>query len=88
MMVVAAVQYLVTLAQSQPDPNHDTITTSVLWAGFVYTAAQAEEENRMELDKLRPSMVEVLGEAEVEQLIKQGESLTLEGIIDHVLQRL
>ena len=87
-MVVAAVQYLVALAQSQPGQQQDTITTGVLWAGFVYTAAQAEEENRMELDKLRPSMVEVLGEAEVEQLIKQGESLTLEGIIDHVLQRL
>jgi len=82
------VQYLVALAQSQPGQQQDTITTGVLWAGFVYTAAQAEEENRTELDKLRPAMDEMLGAAQVEQLLQQGATLQLEGIIDHIVQRL
>lgn len=86
MMIVAAVQYLVALAQSQSEQQQDTITTSAMWAGFVYAAPQAEEENRTELDKLRPAMVEMLGEAQVEQLMKRGQSLTLESITDYILR--
>lgn len=83
MMIVTAVQYLVARAQS--DQAQHTITTAVLWAGFVYAAPQAEEENRTELDKLRPAMVALLGDAEVDNLLAQGEALQLEAIIDDIL---
>jgi len=88
MMIVAAVQYLVALVQSPSDQQSDILKTGVIWAGFVYTAPQAEEENRNELDKLRPDMVKILGQPQVEQLLAQGASLKLDNITSHIAHRL
>ncbi len=88
-LIVAGIQYLVALAKATSiDTAQTVMSVATQWSGFVHNTSYAEYEVLLELDKLRPDMVAILGDTQVEQLMIEGEALALEGIIDHILNRL
>lgn len=88
-LIVAGIQYLVALAKTTSiDTAQTMMSVATQWSGFVHNTSYIQYEVLLELDKLRPDMVAILGDTQVEQLMVKGESLALESIIDHILNRL
>ncbi|MBL8132214.1 MAG: tetratricopeptide repeat protein [Anaerolineae bacterium] len=82
-MVVAAVQTWAAAALAQPDAaaQRDMMAYAAVWSGMVLACPGAEQENRDEIEKLRPQMEAILGEDGFTALIKEGG----ESYIDEVI---
>lgn len=76
--LVAAVQEQMSL-EAPPD-------RAAQWAGLVLTDTQAEHDNRVEIEKLRPHMENVFGVEHLASLLEAGSKLTLDEAFHEITQ--
>lgn len=87
MMIVAAVQFYVFEVLKLEDcvQQHEIMSHVVRWSGFIYNSSYSDQENRGELDKLRPKMEQVLDQETVLRLLSDGATMSLEDVCNQVL---
>jgi tetratricopeptide (TPR) repeat protein len=86
MMMVAAVQYYVFEAlKLEGAVQHEIMTYVVRWSGFIYASSYADQENRGELDTLRPRMEQVLDTETIAALLADGSQIQLEQVYEQIL---
>jgi len=87
MMFVAAVQFYVfeSLRLNDPTEQREIMSKAVRCAGFIYSSAYADQENRGELDALHPQMERVLEPETVLYLLSEGAQMQLETVYEQVV---
>lgn len=86
-MVVAAVQTWGASAEAQDDPaaQREMMEYAAYWSGLILVCPGAEQENRDEIEKLRPAMEDTLGVERFQDLLKQGGQIYIDDVIAEIL---